>query len=71
MTFAKGIALHQEVIHTGHLGHQGRCESRIPAARHPGTYDPKCSVCQEERFINKLSYETLQSVCSDCFGIRE
>lgn len=75
MKFATGVALHQEVIHSpNQLGHRGRCEGvpqEFPLKDIQGKYDPKCSVCQEERFINKLSYPTLQSVCSDCFGIAE
>ena len=74
MTFAGGILLHQRVIHTEHLGHQGRCEGvkqEYPLQDIQGKYDPKCAVCQEERFINKLSDTTLRSVCPDCFGIQE
>lgn len=71
--FQQGIADHKKVIHEG-LGHKGLCEGvtrNWPERDTQGRYDKTCPVCREESFIKKLSYNTLQSVCSECFGIKE
>lgn len=68
--FSEGIADHIEAVHGG-VGHTGLCEGvakEYPEKDIQGKYDKSCVVCREERFIKKLSLNTLTSVCKECFG---
>lgn len=60
-SFSRGVELHYKVIHK---------EPSTHADEHI-TYQKSCEVCLEERFISKLTDNTLRLVCSDCFGPKE
>jgi hypothetical protein len=62
--------IHKQVVHQG-LDHSKFCrdyDNAHPEAKKARYFPHKCLVCKEEKWVKKYPYDTLESVCSDCFS---
>lgn len=70
MTLVELAKIHNSVAHK-QLAHSEFCQNydnAHPNARKPRYFPDHCLVCKEEIWIKKYPYDTLNSVCSDCFS---